>query len=88
MAFRSSETNTSPARSATGSARRPMAVLVDAAERLLAVHAEQAARQVVAPRVVRAGEPVRLAGALGDELGAAVPADVDHRVHLTRPSRG
>ena len=62
--------------------------LVDPAVRLLGVDAGEAAGQVVAPRVVRAGEPVRAPGALADQLRAAVPAHVDHGVHLALPVAG
>ena len=54
-------------------------VAVDTAEGLFAVHAEQAALQVIAPCMVGTGQPVRSPGALGHQLATPVPADVDHR---------
>ena len=56
--------------------QQPHGRLVDRAERLLAVHAGQAAGEVVGPGVVGAGEATGRPGALGHELATAVPAGV------------
>jgi hypothetical protein len=55
---------------------------LDRAEGLLAVDTGQAARQVVGPRVVRAGEPSGVSRALGDEFSPTVPAGVHQRLDV------
>ncbi len=69
-----------------GQRHQPGAVALQRSERLLAGDPDEAARHVVGPGVVRAGDPlcsVRPANALGDQLGAPVAAGVHAGVHGT-----
>jgi hypothetical protein len=58
----------------------PVVVTDESVEAILAGDADQAARAVVGPRVVRAGVAASVAASVGGRLAAAVAAVIEERV--------